>query len=103
MIEETNTTVDPNNTWRLETPGHDGWKRSARPGDPNRYLMISTDCHCNEPSGLWAERMDEKYRKRLPHIRFRSAVPPWPRRSAERQTSLLQKPPATNASAGMLD
>ena len=30
--------------------------------------MISTDCHCNEPSGLWAERMDEKYRKRLPHI-----------------------------------
>ncbi len=68
MIEETNTTVDLNNSWRLETPGHDGWKRSARPGDPNRYLMISTDCHCNEPSGLWAERMDEKYRKRLPHI-----------------------------------
>jgi predicted TIM-barrel fold metal-dependent hydrolase len=68
MIEETNQTIDSNNRWRLETPGHDGWQRSARPGDPNRYLMISTDCHCNEPSGLWAERMDEKYRKRLPHI-----------------------------------
>jgi len=68
MIEETNQNVDSNNRWRLETPGHEGWKRSARPGDPNRYLMISTDCHCNEPSGLWAERMDEKYRKRLPHI-----------------------------------
>jgi predicted TIM-barrel fold metal-dependent hydrolase len=68
MIEETNMTVDANNSWRLETPGHEGWKRSARPGDPNRYLMISTDCHCNEPSGMWAERMDEKYRKRLPHI-----------------------------------
>jgi predicted TIM-barrel fold metal-dependent hydrolase len=68
MIEETNQQVDENNRWRLETPGHAGWARTARPGDANRYLMISADCHANEPSGLWLERMDKKYHHRLPRI-----------------------------------
>ena len=49
MIEDTNTEVNQPNRWRLETPGAEGWKRTARPGDPDKYLMISTDCHCNEP------------------------------------------------------
>ena len=22
--------IDPNNLWRLDTPGHQGWKRTAR-------------------------------------------------------------------------
>jgi len=60
--------VDENNRWRLETPGHAGWKRTARPDDPNRYLLISADCHANEPTGLWLERMDKKYHNRLPRI-----------------------------------
>lgn len=60
--------VNEPNRWRLETPGHLGWKRTARPGDPNKYLMISADCHCNEPSNLWYERIDRKYRDRLPRI-----------------------------------
>ena len=53
MIEDTNKGVNAPNRWRLETPGAEGWKRSVRPGDPDRHLMISTDCHCNEPGGLW--------------------------------------------------
>ncbi|MGH7932803.1 MAG: amidohydrolase family protein, partial [Candidatus Binataceae bacterium] len=68
MIEETNSQVDEKNRWRLETPGHQDWKRTARPDDPNRYLMISADCHVNEPSKLWWERIDRKFRSRLPHI-----------------------------------
>jgi predicted TIM-barrel fold metal-dependent hydrolase len=68
MIEDTNVEVNPPNRWRLETPGAEDWKRTARPGDPNKYLMISTDCHCNEPGNLWQERIDAKYRHRLPHI-----------------------------------
>jgi predicted TIM-barrel fold metal-dependent hydrolase len=62
------TAIDPANRWRLETPGHQGWKRTARPDDPNRFLMISADCHANEPANLWAERIDEKYKTRLPKI-----------------------------------
>ena len=62
------TAVDPANRWRLETPGHKGWKRTARPDDPNRFLMISADCHANEPANLWAERIDGKYKPRLPRI-----------------------------------
>jgi predicted TIM-barrel fold metal-dependent hydrolase len=62
-------TTDPNNAWRLATPGAHGWKRSARPGDPHKYLMISADCHANEPSNLWKERIDARYRDRLPGYR----------------------------------
>src|SRR5713226_9740415 len=68
MNQEHIAEVDEANRWRLETPGHDGWKRTARPDDPNRYLMISCDCHANEPANLWNERLDEKYRSRLPRI-----------------------------------
>jgi predicted TIM-barrel fold metal-dependent hydrolase len=72
MIEDTNTQpnleIDEPNRWRLETPGHLGWPRTARPEDPNRYLMISADCHANEPGGLWHQRLDKKYHPRLPRI-----------------------------------
>ena len=68
MIEDTNITIDEPNRWRLETPGNRGWNRTARPDDPNRYLMISADCHCNEPAGLWHKRLDQKYQDRLPRI-----------------------------------
>ena len=42
--------INEPNRWRLETPGHSGWKRTARPDDPDKFLMISADCHCIEPS-----------------------------------------------------
>ena len=60
--------VNEPNRWRLETPGHSGWARTARPGQPDKYLMISADCHANEPSTLWAERIEPQYRERLPRI-----------------------------------
>jgi predicted TIM-barrel fold metal-dependent hydrolase len=68
MIEDTNIQIDEPNRWRLETPGHRGWSRTVTPGDPNRYLMISADCHANEPGGLWLQRMDKKYHPRLPRL-----------------------------------
>jgi predicted TIM-barrel fold metal-dependent hydrolase len=61
-------TVNAPNRWRLETPGHAGWPRTARPGAPNKYLMISADCHANEPATLWAERIDAQYRHRIPRV-----------------------------------
>lgn len=67
-MSEAIDTVNQPNLWRLETPGHLGWKRTARAGDPNKYLMISADSHCNEPSNLWYERIDREFRNRLPRI-----------------------------------
>jgi len=61
-------TIDANNAWRLETPGAEGWPRTARPADPRKYLMISADCHANEPGNIWAERIDAKYRDRVPRV-----------------------------------
>jgi predicted TIM-barrel fold metal-dependent hydrolase len=60
--------VNEPNRWRLETPGHAGWPRTARPGAPRKYLMISADCHANEPASLWAERIEPQYRERIPRI-----------------------------------
>ncbi len=30
--------------------------------------MISADCHAQEPANLWAERIDKKFRDRLPRV-----------------------------------
>ena len=59
---------DANNAWRLQTPGAPSWKRSARPGAANKYFMVSTDGHVQEPSDLWRTRIDAKYRDRLPGV-----------------------------------
>ena len=60
--------INAPNLWRLESPGHAGWTRTARPTDPNKYFIVSADCHANEPSNLWVERIDAKYRDRLPRV-----------------------------------
>ena len=56
------------NAWRTATPGHAGWTRTARAGDPNKYFVVSADTHANEPANLWRERIDAKYKDRLPRI-----------------------------------
>ena len=60
--------INAENLWRLETPGHDGWKRTVRAGDPKKYYMVSTDSHANEPPDLWVTRLPEKYRERAPRV-----------------------------------
>ncbi|MBT4045611.1 MAG: amidohydrolase, partial [Rhodospirillaceae bacterium] len=61
--------VDEANQWRMETPGTADWPRTARPDDPNKYLMVSADTHTNEPADLWATRIEAKYKDRIPHQR----------------------------------
>ena len=53
---------------RTLTPGAEGWTRTARPGDPEKYFMVSADCHVHEPVDLWERRVEERYRHRLPRI-----------------------------------
>lgn len=67
-MQQDATTVDEKNRWRLETPGHQGWEHTVQPNDPCKYLMISADCHCNEPGSLWWTRIDKKFQPRLPHV-----------------------------------
>jgi predicted TIM-barrel fold metal-dependent hydrolase len=40
----------------------------ATPGAPNKFFMVSSDCHVNEPVNLWRERIEKKYQARLPRI-----------------------------------
>ena len=60
--------VNEPNRWRLETPGAEDWARSARPEAAQKYFIVSTDCHANEPADLWAKRIEPEYRDRLPHV-----------------------------------
>jgi predicted TIM-barrel fold metal-dependent hydrolase len=60
--------VNEPNRWRLDTPGASSWPRSARPDAAKKYFMASADGHANEPANLWVERIDEKYRERLPRV-----------------------------------
>ena len=70
--------VNAPNRWRLDTPGASQWPRSAHPDAANKYFMVSADGHANEPANLWVERIDAKYRERLPRVvtdkEFRSAA-----------------------------
>ncbi|MEZ5237094.1 MAG: amidohydrolase family protein [Acidimicrobiales bacterium] len=59
---------DAQNVWRLDTPGAEGWPRSARPDAASKYFMVSADGHVQEPSDLWATRMGPEHRDRLPGI-----------------------------------
>jgi len=67
-MSATEVAVNEANLWRLATPGHADWPRSARPGDPRKYFIVSADAHANEPADLWATRIDEQYRARVPRV-----------------------------------
>jgi len=67
-MSTTELTINEPNIWRLRTPGHASWPRSARPGDPRKYFLVSADAHANEPADLWATRIEVKYRDRVPKV-----------------------------------
>ena len=60
--------ADENNAWRLKTPGAEGWLRSARPDSADKFFICSADGHVQEPATFLANRVDAKYRDRLPGI-----------------------------------
>ncbi len=55
--------------WRTETPGTEGWTRTVRPSDPDKYFVVSADCHAIEPKGWGADYLDRS--KELPSAYFR--------------------------------
>ncbi len=67
--------VNPENEWRLNTPGDAGWARSAHPNAAKRkYFMVSVDTHLTPPFKLFGERIDKKFKDLLPRIEERDGV-----------------------------
>ena len=64
------------NLWRRETPGDEGWPRSARPGAPNKYFMFSADTHIVEPAD-YLKDIEPQYRDRIPHLETRDDGSQW--------------------------
>jgi predicted TIM-barrel fold metal-dependent hydrolase len=67
--------VNPENAWRLDTPGDAGWERTARPRTAKKkYFMVSVDTHLTPPFHLFGERIDAKFRDLLPRIEVRDGA-----------------------------
>ena len=60
--------IDTANAWRQQTPGHEGWTRTARPDDPKKYFMASADGHVQEPKDFLHARIDARFHERLPGV-----------------------------------
>jgi hypothetical protein len=71
------TVESPRNSWRQETPGASRWAHSVRPGDPEKLLMISSDCHANEPARYLAEYIEAEYQHRIPRLEVRDDGSEW--------------------------
>lgn len=56
---------------RRETPGAQNWARSAHPDSPNKYFMVSSDCHANEPKDWVKSRIEPEYLERLPRLEMK--------------------------------
>ncbi|MBV1878943.1 MAG: amidohydrolase [Pseudomonadales bacterium] len=59
---------DEKNVWRLDTPGAPDWIRSPRPEAQDKYFIVSTDGHAQEPIDFLSTRIDAKYHDRLPGV-----------------------------------
>ena len=68
--------VGPRNAWRLVTPGIDGWPRTARPDDANKFFMVSADCHLVESLAMF-DLVEPEYRSRVPHFEERADGSQW--------------------------
>ena len=82
--------VNEPNLWRLETPGAEGWPRTARPTDPNKMFLVSADGHVNEPTNLFAERLPEKFRARVPRVEIDEKGGKWHISEGFRPTKLRE-------------
>jgi Amidohydrolase len=67
----------PRNRWRQETSGEAGWAESVRPGAPDKLLMISSDCHANEPARYLADYIETEYQRRIPRLEVRDDGSEW--------------------------
>src|SRR5688572_10663131 len=71
------TTESPTNAWRTVTPGASSWARTIRADDPNKYFVVSADCHANEPATYLADYIEPEYRERFPRIEVRPDGSQW--------------------------
>jgi predicted TIM-barrel fold metal-dependent hydrolase len=61
---------NPENEWRVRTPGVEGWAHGVRPG-PNKYFIISVDTHLMPPMDLFNSRLDRKWHDKLARVEKR--------------------------------
>jgi predicted TIM-barrel fold metal-dependent hydrolase len=92
-------TDSPQNAWRQSTPGAVGWPRTARPDDPNKYYMVSADCHAQEPSAYLAEYIEPAFRERIPRVERRDDGSEWMITEGNRPMQVRRSPTSPTVQA----
>ena len=67
----------PTNAWRQQTPGAASWSRTIRADDPNKFFVVSADCHANEPASYLSDYIEPEYRERIPRLEVRPDGSQW--------------------------
>lgn len=63
------TSTVSKNAWRLRGGGPVAWGERLITGSKNKYFMVSSDSHTNEPLDVFASRItDPQYKDRLPRV-----------------------------------
>lgn len=64
--------VNPENQWRLDSPGSDSWLRSPHVNaEKKKYFIVSVDAHMSPPHTLFKDQIDKKFADRLPRVEVR--------------------------------
>lgn len=68
----TEVEVNPENQWRTLSEDPRGWARTPRPNaELKKYFIASVDSHITPPRNLFRDRIDERFRDRLPRMEKR--------------------------------
>ena len=92
-------TDSPINSWRRVTPGAEGWRRTIRPDDPDKYFIVSADCHAQEPTSYLAEHIEPEFRDRIPRVERRDDGSEWMITEGNRP-QLVKRAPSRGDRAG---
>lgn len=92
--------LESKNAWRQRTEGPKPWSDRLRTGSKNKYFIVTSDSHFNEPFDIWAKWVDPKFRERVPYIKVDADGTQWlisegwqpqPVGIARNRTDLLQE------------
>ena len=71
------SSISSKNAWRVQPGQPTNWGERLVTGHPDKYFIVSSDSHANEPLDFLSSRVDSKYKDRLPHVRVEKDGTQW--------------------------
>jgi predicted TIM-barrel fold metal-dependent hydrolase len=71
------SSISSKNAWRVQPSQPTSWGERLVTGHPDKYFIVTSDSHANEPLDFLSSRVDAKYKDRLPHVRVEKDGTQW--------------------------